>query len=37
VYITAWVDEDGSVQFRDDLYGRDAELYEALTRNPAES
>jgi murein L,D-transpeptidase YcbB/YkuD len=37
VYITAWVDEAGSVQFRDDLYGRDAQLYEALTRNPAES
>lgn len=23
VYVTAWVDEDGSVQFREDVYGRD--------------
>ncbi|MFO1057765.1 MAG: L,D-transpeptidase family protein [Dongiaceae bacterium] len=23
VYLTAWVDADGTVQFRDDLYGRD--------------
>jgi murein L,D-transpeptidase YcbB/YkuD len=36
VYVTAWVDEDGSVEFRDDLYGRDADLYEALTHNPAQ-
>jgi murein L,D-transpeptidase YcbB/YkuD len=36
VYVTAWVDKDGSVQFRDDLYGRDADLYEALTQNPAQ-
>jgi murein L,D-transpeptidase YcbB/YkuD len=36
VYVTAWVDKDGSVQFRNDLYGRDADLYEALTHNPAQ-
>lgn len=26
VYLTAWVDENGIVQFRDDLYSRDAKL-----------
>jgi murein L,D-transpeptidase YcbB/YkuD len=36
VYVTAWVDKDGSAQFRNDLYGRDADLYEALTHNPAQ-
>jgi murein L,D-transpeptidase YcbB/YkuD len=28
LYLTAWVDEGGSVQFRDDIYGRDSELSE---------
>lgn len=27
VYLTAWVDDDGVVQFRPDVYGRDAEAF----------
>ena len=29
-YLTSWVNKDGSVHFRDDVYGRDAELARAL-------
>lgn len=29
-YRTAWVDEQGRAQFRDDIYGRDAEVWAAL-------
>ena len=29
-YLTAWVNKDGSVHFRDDVYGRDAALADAL-------
>jgi murein L,D-transpeptidase YcbB/YkuD len=29
-YLTAWVNKDGSVNFRKDIYGRDAQLAEAL-------
>jgi murein L,D-transpeptidase YcbB/YkuD len=30
LYWTAWVDEEGSLQFRNDIYGRDRKLEEAL-------
>lgn len=29
-YLTAWVSEDGTMQFRDDIYGRDATLFSAF-------
>ncbi|MGF1611054.1 MAG: murein L,D-transpeptidase [Kiloniellales bacterium] len=29
-YLTAWVNKDGSVHFRDDIYGRDKRLADAL-------
>lgn len=32
VYLTAWVNKDGSVNFRDDIYGRDNRLAEGLKR-----
>jgi murein L,D-transpeptidase YcbB/YkuD len=32
VYLTAWVNKDGSVNFRDDIYGRDNRLAEGLRR-----
>jgi len=34
LYLTAWVDEDGSLQFRDDIYGRDERLDKALRKKP---
>ncbi len=35
LYLTAWVDEQGILQFRDDIYGRDERLYMALLKRPA--
>ncbi len=35
LYLTAWVDESGTVQFRNDIYGRDKKLEEALRRKPS--
>jgi murein L,D-transpeptidase YcbB/YkuD len=32
-YLTAWVNKDGSVHFRGDVYGRDRALGEALARS----
>ncbi|HMK50307.1 MAG TPA: L,D-transpeptidase family protein, partial [Thermodesulfovibrionales bacterium] len=35
LYLTAWVDSGGTVQFRNDIYGRDALLDEALRKKPS--
>ena len=35
LYLTAWVDESGSVQFRNDIYGRDKSLDAALRKKPS--
>jgi murein L,D-transpeptidase YcbB/YkuD len=32
LYRTAWVDQDGVLQFRPDIYGRDRRLDEALRK-----
>ena len=35
LYLTAWVDQEGVLQFRNDIYGRDKRLDEALRKKPA--
>ncbi|HUO77502.1 MAG TPA: L,D-transpeptidase family protein [Thermodesulfovibrionales bacterium] len=35
LYLTAWVDEGGTLQFRNDIYGRDNSLDEALRKKPS--
>ena len=34
LYFTAWVEEDGTIEFRPDVYGADAKLIEALAKEP---
>jgi murein L,D-transpeptidase YcbB/YkuD len=34
LYLTAWVDESDTLQFRNDIYGRDKRLDEALRKRP---
>jgi murein L,D-transpeptidase YcbB/YkuD len=34
VYLTAWVNEGGKINFRNDIYERDKPLYEALKQSP---
>ncbi len=34
LYLTSWVDEEGILNFRDDIYGRDKRLYRAMKDMP---
>jgi len=36
LYWTAWMDGEGHIHFRQDIYGRDAKLYAALKQKPSE-
>jgi len=36
LYWTAWMDGEGHIHFRQDIYGRDAKLYAALRQKPNE-
>ena len=33
-YYTAWVDEDGQLNFREDIYGHDAQLTKKMFTSP---
>lgn len=35
VYFTAWVNQNGEINFRDDIYGQDQQLLNALAQNAA--
>jgi murein L,D-transpeptidase YcbB/YkuD len=35
LYLTAWIDEEGNLQFRNDIYERDRRLDEALRKKPS--
>ncbi len=37
LYLTAWVDEQGQLHFRNDIYGRDRKLDRALRQKPSSS
>jgi murein L,D-transpeptidase YcbB/YkuD len=37
IYMTAWVDPDGSLQFRNDIYDRDSILEQALSYRPQQA
>jgi murein L,D-transpeptidase YcbB/YkuD len=37
LYLTAWIDKEGILQFRDDVYRRDKSLLEAIRKKPAKS
>lgn len=37
LYWTAWMDREGRIHFRKDIYGRDAALYAALRQTPDET
>jgi murein L,D-transpeptidase YcbB/YkuD len=36
IYETVWVDDDGTLEFRDDIYGHDARQERVLPRRPAQ-